>query len=84
MSKTKTKTIKIKIKIKIKIIKIKIIGINGVDNGRFWFDKVRIPRTGLLDRFGHVTKEGEYISSIENNDIRFAVTMGKNCFFFFF
>ena len=27
------------------------MGLNGVDNGRFWFDGVRVPRDALLDRF---------------------------------
>src|SRR5205085_11626979 len=25
-------------------------GLNGVDNGRLWFDQVRVPREALLDR----------------------------------
>ena len=27
------------------------LGLNGVDNGRLWFDGVRVPRAALLDRF---------------------------------
>src|SRR5437868_545436 len=27
-------------------------GLNGVDNGRLWFDQVRVPGDALLDRFG--------------------------------
>jgi len=53
------------------------MGLNGVDNGRFWFDHVRVPRTNLLDRFGGVSRDGEYNSFIANNDLRFAVTMGN-------
>src|SRR5690625_2590013 len=29
-------------------------GLQGVDNGRIWFDDVRVPREALLDRFGAV------------------------------
>ncbi len=29
-------------------------GLNGVDNGRLWFDDVRVPRDALLDRYGQV------------------------------
>jgi acyl-CoA oxidase len=47
------------------------MGLNGVDNGRLWFDDVRIPATALLDRFGQVTKEGEYRSSIPSSSKRF-------------
>ena len=47
------------------------MGLNGVDNGRLWFDQVRVPRSALLDRFGQVTKEGEYQSSIPSSGRRF-------------
>jgi acyl-CoA oxidase len=52
------------------------MGLNGIDNGRFWFDHVRIPRTHLLDRYGHVTRTGEYESIIPDNDMRFAASLG--------
>ena len=42
------------------------VGLNGVDNGRIWFDNVRIPRENLLDRFGAVAKDGSYSSPIES------------------
>ena len=29
-------------------------GLNGVDNGRLWFDNVRIPRTALLLSLIHI------------------------------
>jgi len=51
-----------------------------MDNGRFWFDHVRIPRTNLLDRYGSVSKDGTYSSMIANNDARFAITMGTFAF----
>ena len=31
-------------------------GLNGVDNGRLWFDDVRVPRDALLDRYGAVAR----------------------------
>ena len=34
------------------------MGLNGVDNGRIWFDHVRVPRDALLDRYGGVNAEG--------------------------
>ena len=47
------------------------IGLNGVDNGRIWFDHVRIPRTELLDRFGSIDEQGKYTSPIEQEGKRF-------------
>jgi acyl-CoA oxidase len=29
------------------------IGLDGVDNGRLWFDDVEVPWDALLDRHGH-------------------------------
>ena len=42
------------------------MGLNGVDNGRIWFDHVRVPRDALLNRYGDVDAEGVYRSPIEN------------------
>ena len=42
------------------------LGLNGVDNGRLGFDRVRVPRENLLDRWGRVTADGVYSSPIEN------------------
>ncbi len=47
------------------------MGLNGVDNGRLWFDAVRIPRENLLDRFGSVAPDGTYESPIPNPGKRF-------------
>jgi acyl-CoA oxidase len=47
------------------------MGLNGVDNGRLWFDDVRIPRQNLLSRFGQVSKEGAYESPIPSAGRRF-------------
>ncbi|MET7644325.1 acyl-CoA dehydrogenase [Streptomyces sp. NPDC005426] len=52
------------------------MGLNGVDNGRIWFDDVRVPREALLNRFADVTPDGVYESSIENPDRRFFTMLG--------
>jgi len=52
------------------------MGLNGVDNGRIWFDGVRIPRTNLLNQFADVTAAGDYESSIDNPDKRFFTMLG--------
>ncbi|KAI3440777.1 Acyl-coenzyme A oxidase [Psidium guajava] len=48
------------------------IGLNGVDNGRIWFDDVRIPRENLLNSVADVSPDGEYLSAIKDPDQRFA------------
>ncbi len=53
------------------------IGLEGVDNGRIWFDAVRVPRTALLDRFASVDEDGEYLSEIPSPDRRFFTTIGS-------
>jgi acyl-CoA oxidase len=52
------------------------MGLNGVDNGRLWFDGVRVPRDHLLDRFAQVTEDGRYQSPIDNPDRRFFTMLG--------
>jgi acyl-CoA oxidase len=47
------------------------VGLNGVDNGRIWFDHVRVPAENLLDRFGSVDESGRYHSSIPSAGRRF-------------
>jgi acyl-CoA oxidase len=51
-------------------------GLNGVDNGRIWFDNVRIPRENLLNRFADVTETGSYTSPISSPTRRFFTTIG--------
>ncbi|KAM5253551.1 LOW QUALITY PROTEIN: acyl-coenzyme A oxidase-like protein [Hipposideros larvatus] len=46
-------------------------GLHGVDNGILIFDKVRIPRDNLLDKFGSVGPDGQYCSPIRNKSVRF-------------
>ena len=51
-------------------------GLNGVDNGRIWFDDVRVPRDALLDRFAQMSPEGEYHSPIPSPGRRFFTMLG--------
>jgi acyl-CoA oxidase len=52
------------------------MGLNGVDNGRIWFDGVRIPRANLLNQFADVTAAGDYESPIESANKRFFTMLG--------
>lgn len=52
------------------------IGLNGVDNGRIWFDRVRVPRSAMLNRYADVGEDGTYSSPIENPDRRFFTMLG--------
>ena len=52
-------------------------GLNGVDNGRIWFDQVRVPRDALLNRYGDVSPQGVYSSPIENANRRFFTMLGN-------
>jgi len=53
------------------------MGLNGVDNGRIWFDHVRVPRDALLNRYGGVNDEGRYESPIEKANKRFFTMVGN-------
>ncbi len=52
------------------------LGLNGVDNGRIWFDQVRVPASNLLDRYGKIGESGSYHSPIENPAKRFFTMLG--------
>jgi acyl-CoA oxidase len=52
------------------------LGLDGVDNGRIWFDQVRVPRDNLLDRYASVSEEGVYSSPIESPTKRFFTMLG--------
>jgi acyl-CoA oxidase len=52
------------------------MGLNGVDNGRIWFDNVRVPREALLNRYGDVSQDGQYSSPIDNPNKRFFTMLG--------
>jgi acyl-CoA oxidase len=51
-------------------------GLNGVDNGRLTFDRVRVSRDALLNRFGDIAADGTYTSSIANETRRFFTMLG--------
>ncbi|MDP9093459.1 MAG: acyl-CoA dehydrogenase family protein [Actinomycetota bacterium] len=51
-------------------------GLNGVDNGRLYFDHVRVPRENLLNRYGDVAADGSYSTPIENQTKRFFTMLG--------
>ena len=51
-------------------------GLNGVDNGRLYFDQVRVPRDALLNQFGDVAEDGTYSSPIEGDAKRFFTMLG--------
>ena len=52
------------------------LGLNGVDNGRIWFDQVRVPRENLLDKYGQIDAGGKYSSPIKNPSKRFFTMLG--------
>jgi len=52
------------------------LGLNGVDNGKIWFNQVRVPRANLLNKYGDITSEGAYHSDIENPSKRFFTMLG--------
>ncbi|MFZ1787033.1 MAG: acyl-CoA dehydrogenase [Saprospiraceae bacterium] len=52
------------------------MGLNGVDNGRLWFDHIRVPRENLLDKYGGIGENGEYHSPIQNENRRFFTMLG--------
>ncbi|MFO0679432.1 MAG: acyl-CoA dehydrogenase [Polyangiaceae bacterium] len=51
-------------------------GLNGVDNGRLWFDHVAIPRDALLGRYAAVDENGTYSSPIASPGKRFFTMLG--------
>ncbi|KAI9237069.1 MAG: acyl-CoA dehydrogenase/oxidase [Podila humilis] len=46
-------------------------GLNGMDNGRIWFDKVKVPRTMCLDKYGGINEDGVYESMFQSKEQRF-------------
>jgi acyl-CoA oxidase len=52
------------------------MGLNGVDNGRIWFDNVRVPVKNLLNRYGDIDEKGDYFSPIKNPSKRFFTMLG--------
>ena len=52
------------------------MGLNGVDNGRLWFDQVRVPKDNLLNKYGDITSDGQYTSPVTNPSKRFFTMLG--------
>ncbi len=52
------------------------MGLNGVDNGRIWFDNMRVPVENLLNRYGSIDEKGQYQSPIQNPSKRFFTMLG--------
>jgi acyl-CoA oxidase len=52
------------------------MGLNGVDNGRIWFNDVKVPRVEMLNRFADVTADGHYRSEIQSRAARFFTMIG--------
>lgn len=52
------------------------MGLNGVDNGKIFFDQVQIPLENMLDRFGSISAEGEFTSPIASDNRRFFTMLG--------
>ena len=47
------------------------LGLNGVDNGKLWFDHVRVPRSSLLNASSDVAADGTFRSQIKGKRDRF-------------
>lgn len=52
------------------------LGLNGVDNGKIWFNHVEVPVANLLDKYGGVDQNGNYHSDIKNPNKRFFTMLG--------
>ena len=52
------------------------LGLNGVDNGKIWFNQVSVPKVNLLNKYGTILGNGDYSSEIKNPDKRFFTMLG--------
>lgn len=52
------------------------LGLNGVDNGKIWFDQVEVPLENLLNNYGGIDSKGNYQSKIKNPNKRFFTMLG--------
>lgn len=50
-------------------------GLNGVDNGRIWFDKHRVGRSAMLTRLSYVTEAGKFEARVSSPDARFGAIL---------
>jgi acyl-CoA oxidase len=53
------------------------MGLNGVDNGALFFDKVRVPRENLMNRYSDVDEKGNFTSETQNIPSRFFEVVGS-------
>lgn len=52
------------------------LGLNGVDNGKIWFNQVSVPRENLLNKYGSIKDDGTYHSDVKNPSKRFFTMLG--------
>ena len=52
------------------------LGLNGVDNGKIWFNQVSVPKENLLNKYGTIVADGTYYSEIKNPSKRFFTMLG--------
>ncbi len=52
------------------------LGLNGIDNGKIWFNQVSVPRENLLNKYGEIKDDGSYYSDIKNSSKRFFTMLG--------
>ncbi|TVZ16726.1 acyl-CoA dehydrogenase [Maribacter sp. MAR_2009_72] len=52
------------------------LGLNGVDNGKIWFNQVSVPKVNLLNKYGTILANGSYYSEIKNPNKRFFTMLG--------
>ncbi len=52
------------------------LGLNGVDNGKIWFNQVSVPRENLLNKYGDIKDDGSYHSDIKSQSKRFFTMLG--------
>jgi len=43
------------------------MGLNGVDNAKFFFENVRVPRENLLNLYSDVAEDGTYSTNVEGS-----------------
>jgi len=43
------------------------IGLNGIDNAKFYFDNVRVPRTNLLNAHADISPEGVFATTVKGS-----------------